>query len=68
MLKFIKTKKGVAMLATLVVVGAAAFGAYAYFTAGGSGNGLGDGGNVHGHRGQSDERPDHRSAAWRVDV
>ncbi len=39
MLKFIKTKKGIAMLATLVVVGAAAFGAYAYFTNSGSGTG-----------------------------
>ena len=36
-----KTKKGLALLATLVVVGASAFGAYAYFTAGGTGTGTG---------------------------
>src|ERR1700733_2466904 len=40
MLRFIKSKKGiVAMLATLVVVAGSAVGAYAYFTAAGSGNG-----------------------------
>jgi hypothetical protein len=38
-MKFIKSKKGIAMLATLVVVGASAFGAYAYFTSTGTGSG-----------------------------
>ena len=34
-----KTKKGLALLAALVVVGASAFGAYAYFTTTGTGTG-----------------------------
>jgi hypothetical protein len=39
-MKFIKSKKGIAaLLATLTVVAFAAVGAYAYFTAGGSGTG-----------------------------
>jgi len=38
-MKFIKSKKGLAMLAALVVVGASAFGAYAYLTSNGSGSG-----------------------------
>jgi hypothetical protein len=38
-MKFIKSKKGLALLATLVVAAAAAFGAYAYFTSTGSGTG-----------------------------
>jgi hypothetical protein len=36
---FIKSKKGIALLATLVVLAAAAVGAYAYFTATGTGSG-----------------------------
>jgi hypothetical protein len=36
---FLKSKKGVAVLAMLVVAAVAAFGAYAYFTATGSGSG-----------------------------
>jgi hypothetical protein len=35
-MRLLKTKKSIALLATLVVVGAAAFGAYAYFTNTGS--------------------------------
>src|SRR3954449_12754269 len=38
-MKFIKTKKGLALLATVAVVAIAAVGAYAYFTASGSGSG-----------------------------
>ena len=38
-MRFLKTKKGVALLVTLVVVAAAAFGAYAFFTAAGTGSG-----------------------------
>jgi hypothetical protein len=38
-MKFIKTKKGLAMLAALVVVAVSAIGAYAYFTSLGTGNG-----------------------------
>src|ERR1700733_14666909 len=34
-----KSKKGIALLVTLVVVAASAFGAYAYFTASGTGTG-----------------------------
>jgi hypothetical protein len=39
MKRFMKSKKGIALLVTLVVVGASAFGAYAYFTSTGSGSG-----------------------------
>src|SRR2546423_5852004 len=39
MKKFIKSKKGLALLATLVVAVAASVGAYAYFTTSGSGSG-----------------------------
>jgi len=39
MKSFIKSKKGLALLATLAVVGASAFGAYAYFSSSGSGSG-----------------------------
>lgn len=39
MKRFIRSKKGIALLATLVVAAAAAIGAYAYFTATGSGSG-----------------------------
>ena len=39
MRRLFKTKKGLALLATLVVVAAAAVGAYAYFTSSGSGSG-----------------------------
>ncbi len=39
MKRFIKSKKGIALLATLVVAAVAAFGAYAYFTSTGSGTG-----------------------------
>ena len=42
MKRFIKSKKGIALLATLVVAAVAAVGAYAYFT----NNGLG---YWHGH-------------------
>lgn len=42
----LKTKKGVALIATLVVVGAAAIGAYAYFTNTGSGSGTATVGNA----------------------
>jgi hypothetical protein len=38
-MKFLKSKKGVAVLAMLVVAAVSAFGAYAYFTASGSGSG-----------------------------
>lgn len=38
-MKFIKSRKGVALLAALVVVAVAAVGAYAYFSATGSGTG-----------------------------
>jgi hypothetical protein len=38
-MKRLKTKKGIALLLTLVVVGASAFGAYAYWTQGGTGTG-----------------------------
>lgn len=38
-MKRLKTKKGIALLLTLVVVGASAFGAYAYFTSAGTGSG-----------------------------
>lgn len=38
-MKFIKSKKGLVLLATLVVAAAAAIGAYAYFTSTGSGQG-----------------------------
>src|SRR4051794_5973987 len=38
-MKFIKTKKGLALLATVAVVAIAAVGAYAYFTASGAGSG-----------------------------
>ena len=38
-MKFFISKKGIALLVTLVVVGASAFGAYAYFTSPGSGSG-----------------------------
>jgi hypothetical protein len=38
-MKFIKSKKGIALLAAVVAVGVAAFGAYAYFTTTGSGTG-----------------------------
>ena len=37
MKRFIKSKKGIALLATLVVAAAAAVGAYAYLTSNGSG-------------------------------
>jgi hypothetical protein len=46
MLRFVKTKKGLAVLATLVVVGVASFGAYAYWTASGSGTGTGIAGSA----------------------
>jgi hypothetical protein len=39
MRRFIKSKRGLILLATLVVAAAAAVGAYAYFTTTGSGNG-----------------------------
>ena len=39
MKRFIKSKKGIALLATLVVAAVAAIGAYAYFTNAGSGSG-----------------------------
>jgi hypothetical protein len=39
MKRFIKSKKGIALLATLVVAAAAAIGAYAYFTSTGTGTG-----------------------------
>lgn len=39
MKRFIKSKKGIALLATLVVAAAAAVGAYAYLTSAGSGSG-----------------------------
>lgn len=39
MSKFIKSKKGIALLATLIVAVAAAVGAYAYWTTSGSGSG-----------------------------
>jgi hypothetical protein len=38
-LSFLKSKKGIALLATLVVAASAAFGAYAYFTTSASGGG-----------------------------
>jgi hypothetical protein len=38
-MKFIKSKKGIALLATLVVAAVAAVGAYAYFTSTGTGSG-----------------------------
>src|SRR5581483_54182 len=38
-MKFIKSKKGLVLLATLVVAAAAAIGGYAYFTSSGSGTG-----------------------------
>jgi hypothetical protein len=38
-MKFLTTKKGAALLAALVVVAASAIGAFAYFTANGSGSG-----------------------------
>lgn len=38
MKRFIKSKKGIALLATLVVAAVAAFGAYAYFSNSGSGS------------------------------
>ncbi len=40
-MSFIKSKKGLALLATLVVAAVAAIGGYAYFTASGSGTGSG---------------------------
>lgn len=40
-MKFIKSKKGLALLATLAVAAVAAFGAYAYFTSSGNGSGSG---------------------------
>jgi hypothetical protein len=40
-MKFIKSKKAFALLATLVVAGIAAYGAVAYWTTGGSGTGSG---------------------------
>jgi hypothetical protein len=39
MKKFIKSKKGIALLATLVVAAVTAVGAFAYFTSAGSGSG-----------------------------
>ena len=39
MKRFIKSKKGLVLLATLVVAAAASVGAYAYLTTGGSGTG-----------------------------
>jgi hypothetical protein len=39
MKNFIKSKKGIALLATLVVAAVTAVGAFAYFTSGGSGSG-----------------------------
>ena len=39
MKRFIRSKKGLALLATMVIVGASAFGAYAYFTNTGTTNG-----------------------------
>jgi hypothetical protein len=38
-MKFIKSKKGIALLAALAVIAVSAVGAYAYFTASGSGTG-----------------------------
>ena len=38
-MRFVRGKKGLALLVTVAVVGAAAFGAYAYFTTTGSGTG-----------------------------
>lgn len=46
MKRFLKSKKGLALLATLVVVGASAIGAYAYLTDGGSGSGSATAGSV----------------------
>ena len=47
MKKILKSKKGIVLLATLVVaLGVAAFGAYAYFTASGSGSGTASVGDV----------------------
>jgi hypothetical protein len=45
-MRFIKTKKGAALVVTLVVVAASAIGAYAYLTAGGSGSGSATGGSA----------------------
>jgi hypothetical protein len=45
-MKFIRSKKGIALAASLVVVIAGAVGAYAYFTAAGSGTGTFTSGNV----------------------
>ena len=47
-MKFLMSKKGVALLATLVVAAVAAFGAYAYFTAAGSGSGTASVGSASG--------------------
>jgi hypothetical protein len=47
-MKFIKSKKGIALLATLVVAAAAAFGAYAYFSSSGNGSGTGTVGSSSG--------------------
>jgi hypothetical protein len=44
-MSFLTTKKGVAVLAALVVAAIAAFGAYAYFTANGTGSGSASVGN-----------------------
>lgn len=45
-MKFIKSKKGLVLLATLAVAAAAAFGAYAYFTSTGHGSGNASVGSV----------------------
>jgi hypothetical protein len=46
MKRFITSKKGIALLATLVVAAAAAVGAYAYLTTGGSGSGTATAGST----------------------
>jgi hypothetical protein len=43
-MKFIKSKKGIALIAAVVAVAVAAFGAYAYFTTTGSGSGTANAG------------------------
>ena len=49
-MKFIKSKKGLALLAVLAVAVVAAVGAYAYFSSTGHGSGRGDGWSVDGVR------------------